>query len=998
LWINRPSSNYQGLFGYANGNVTFSNLTLLDVKVTGYESNGGLLGRIESLGSLEISGVSVGGDITATGSYDAGSIVGMSNTSTSISDSNSSATVNGNTYVGGLVGCAYNSSNLTVTNSYSTGNVSGATEVGGLVGGALKPMTVTNSYATGDISGSSIYTGGLVGKAHSSLTVTNSYATGNINGAYIVGGIIGYAASSLQVTNSYSTGNVSGNSTEVGGLIGAEHSSLTVTNSYSTGKISGVNDVGGILGFLSSGGAATINNSVSLSQLITASDTTYTPTPYVRRIAGCISSGATLTLANNYGLSRTLVGLTDSEAEVTSEDSASVEGKTAYTTQINKASFWKETVGLDDTIWTIEDGKLPVLKGFSAESQAESASFEGKNWMHPFSGVNIDGYASSNLLFTGSLSKYATTTSLEVYPAYLCGVNPVSCDGIKQEVEYSISQSSASPGTNWQDSTTFTGLNPDSEYYVSARSKAFGDYLSGDIMTSSAFRTLSANQIAYRDQSDADHGDFPWWTFDDGSGTLTIRLENYYATTHDDSAQIIGDHCVFAQALSAAGPEDLCINHFEHVRFTNANGAVKTLTIKYMAFTQYLMFTLQDVEFPTGLTSITLEPQAIAQFSEPRATGTPEPTTLKYVFVPLTSSENITISPLSVVHTACPHSQLPEVSALDGDPSGEDPEDEPCTFDTTIPVYYLGENANQTGDLDTGSHTLTNLPLTNVRSDLKTTTGTILNQSSDFTVTSGQNVTVINASATFGGRTNQPTFVQALDFSSGETSQFGEYKLTSSNASDQISASGITFGIAGSRTVTLSTTNPYANPAQTVQTTYNVTVHESIPPDPTPPETPEELIINPSEIQGAWVDANGVVHANQNGTITILLHEKLHDGKTVEAKLEDYDLSSSVDTDIIKDNTVTFPHASPHIITASLKSNSALTTQVLVEVEPVSTPVDPTTPNTPDNPNNPANPSASNTSTIGSVAQTGVPANVLGLVMLMMLLLGVGLGVRKRTV
>ncbi|MDR1448427.1 MAG: hypothetical protein LBI63_05695, partial [Candidatus Ancillula sp.] len=105
---------------------------------------------------------------------------------------------------------------------------------------------------------------------------------------------------------------------------------------------------------------------------------------------------------------------------------------------------------------------------------------------------------------------------------------------------------------------------------------------------------------------------------------------------------------------------------------------------------------------------------------------------------------------------------------------------------------------------------------------------------------------------------------------------------------------------------------------------------------------------------------------------------KLHDGKTVEAKLEDYKLTSSVDTDIIKDNTVTFPHASPHIITASLKSNSALTTQVKVEVEPAS--------------------ASNNTSGISSTAIPGVSANALGLATLLMLMVGVGLGVRKRTV
>jgi hypothetical protein len=144
-----------------------------------------------------------------------------------------------------------------------------------------------------------------------------------------------------------------------------------------------------------------------------------------------------------------------------------------------------------------------------------------------------------------------------------------------------------------------------------------------------------------------------------------------------------------------------------------------------------------------------------------------------------------------------------------------------------------------------------------------------------------------------------------------------------------------------------------------------------------PITTPIEVSINKSEIIGAWVDANGIVHANQNGTITVLLHEKLHDGTQKLAEPEDYEFTSSVDTDIIKDNTVTFPHASPHIITASLLSNPSITTQVLVEVEPAS--------------------ASNSTSGILSTAITGVPANLLGLVMLMMLVAGF-VRARKRTV
>ncbi|MDR1447880.1 MAG: YDG domain-containing protein, partial [Candidatus Ancillula sp.] len=108
----------------------------------------------------------------------------------------------------------------------------------------------------------------------------------------------------------------------------------------------------------------------------------------------------------------------------------------------------------------------------------------------------------------------------------------------------------------------------------------------------------------------------------------------------------------------------------------------------------------------------------------------------------------------------------------------------------------------------------------------------------------------------------------------------------------------------------------------------------SVAPGPKPVTTPVEVSITPSEIRGAWVDENGVVHAKQNSTITIILHERLHDGEIVEAKLDDYKLTSSVDSDIIHQNTVTFPHASPHVITASLISNPNITKQVLIEVEP----------------------------------------------------------------
>jgi filamentous hemagglutinin family protein len=151
LTINRPSTDYVGLFGYAI-HATLQNIGL------------------------------VGG--TVSGKNDVGGLAGLSIFST-ISNSYTTGTVSGTTYVGGLVG---ENDYSTVSNSYATGAVSGSTIVGGLVG-YNSPSTVSNSYATGNVSGAT-YVGGLVGYNYSS-TVSNSYATGNVSGATNVGGLLG---------------------------------------------------------------------------------------------------------------------------------------------------------------------------------------------------------------------------------------------------------------------------------------------------------------------------------------------------------------------------------------------------------------------------------------------------------------------------------------------------------------------------------------------------------------------------------------------------------------------------------------------------------------------------------------------------------------------------------------------------------------------------------------------------------------------------------------
>ncbi|MCK5833716.1 hypothetical protein KAH81_08610 [bacterium] len=141
LFINR-TTNYIGFFGYASG-ATIQDIGVTNVNITGAEQVGGLLGR----------------------NYD----------SSIISNSYSTGSVSGSSFVGGLVGYTYNS---TVSNNYSTGSVSGSNSVGGLVGHNYL-STVSNSYSTGSVS-SFFSVGGLVG--YNNSPVENSFYDSETSG------------------------------------------------------------------------------------------------------------------------------------------------------------------------------------------------------------------------------------------------------------------------------------------------------------------------------------------------------------------------------------------------------------------------------------------------------------------------------------------------------------------------------------------------------------------------------------------------------------------------------------------------------------------------------------------------------------------------------------------------------------------------------------------------------------------------------------------------
>ena len=243
--------NYQGLFGYVQGQsstnkATIQNIGVIDSFIQGEYNIGGVVGY--ALSSTITNCYNTG---SVSGRSSVGGVVGYTYSYSTITNCYNTGTIEGTgDYVGGVVGYALSS---TITNCYNTGSVSGRSSVGGVVGYAGADLT--NCYNTGTVEGTGEYVGGVVGWASNS-TIANCYNTGSVSGENSVGGVVGRAGD--DVTNCYNTGTVEGTD-NVGGVVGyISSSSTTVSNVYNTGSVSGSSNVGGVVGQPYS--SATISN------------------------------------------------------------------------------------------------------------------------------------------------------------------------------------------------------------------------------------------------------------------------------------------------------------------------------------------------------------------------------------------------------------------------------------------------------------------------------------------------------------------------------------------------------------------------------------------------------------------------------------------------------------------------------------------------------------------------------------------------------------------
>ena len=177
LMINRPTSDYQALFGYVGSGATIKNIQLESVSITGRHYIAGLVAKNRGI----------------------------------IEKSSARGLVSGVFAIGGLVGMNHLGQ---VVQSFADVDVTGVEKIGGLTGWNHYG-SITESYARGAVLGIGNKIGGLVGR-NSFSTITNSYSTGNTFGSTPTGGLIGLNESSV-VQNSYWDTQESSRSTSDGG-------------------------------------------------------------------------------------------------------------------------------------------------------------------------------------------------------------------------------------------------------------------------------------------------------------------------------------------------------------------------------------------------------------------------------------------------------------------------------------------------------------------------------------------------------------------------------------------------------------------------------------------------------------------------------------------------------------------------------------------------------------------------------------------------------------
>jgi len=255
-----------GAFG--NTNLEVKNCEVTNRVIGSGESVGGILGGVyagNTSKTYNIEKCQFTGELEGTGDY-VGGIVGLTHTGTTYLKGNY---FGGSLQVaygsgGGIVGCAYGTTDIENCNSSTTASISNTAtadwgHAGGCVGRIKGTVSIRNSSFASMLNGVQ-NVGGLVGYVDSTTkaTIENSYFAGTLNAtSHYVGGILGRIDTicEIDITNCYSSGSVTSEGMNVGGIIGIinQAADVDMVNCLNKGTVSSSRDaVGGLVGRLAS--------------------------------------------------------------------------------------------------------------------------------------------------------------------------------------------------------------------------------------------------------------------------------------------------------------------------------------------------------------------------------------------------------------------------------------------------------------------------------------------------------------------------------------------------------------------------------------------------------------------------------------------------------------------------------------------------------------------------------------------------------------------------
>lgn len=270
---------YVGSVAGSSRDSHFTNCEATSSNLKGSRCVGGLVGSDEK-GEYSFCEVTTT-NINQQGT-DVGGLIGWAGDDINISSCNIDVTIEGQEYLGGLIGNKGKSYGaVSLENNKVRASIIGTDHIGGLIGGVeveveasitkSKSISIKKCAFYGSLFGNN-WVGGLIGNIYMpccpqkeelsvSCNISNSYSICNINAKDHVGGLLGLyksrryyespKAPTLNIDNSFYSGTIYGQN-NVGGIVGTISIHKTgrceISNSFSLGSICGANIVGGILG------------------------------------------------------------------------------------------------------------------------------------------------------------------------------------------------------------------------------------------------------------------------------------------------------------------------------------------------------------------------------------------------------------------------------------------------------------------------------------------------------------------------------------------------------------------------------------------------------------------------------------------------------------------------------------------------------------------------------------------------------------------------------